>query len=151
MKLEDEIKQKKFKSDFEKAIINIIYTGGWIGLKQSDLLKPFGITIQQYNVLRILRGQYPNPATVNLIIDRMLDKMSNASRIVDRLVAKNLVERKICPNDRRSVDVKITDEGLKILEKLDIEQNKWVKGVNKMNLKETKQLNNLLDKMRALK
>jgi DNA-binding MarR family transcriptional regulator len=81
----------------------------------------------------------------------MLDKMSNASRIVDRLVAKNLVERKICPNDRRSVDVKITDEGLKILEKLDIEQNKWVKGVNKMNLKETKQLNNLLDKMRALK
>jgi DNA-binding MarR family transcriptional regulator len=151
MKLEDEIKQKKFKSDFEKAVVNIIYTGGWIGLKQSDLLKPFGITIQQYNVLRILRGQYPNPATVNLIIDRMLDKMSNASRIVDRLVAKNLVERKICPNDRRSVDVKITDEGLKILEKLDIEQNKWVRGVNKMNLKETKQLNNLLDKMRALK
>ncbi len=77
------------------------------------MLKPFKITTQQYNVLRILRGQHPNPASINLIIERMLDKMSNASRIVDKLVAKKLADRKVCPEDRRMVDVLITDKGIK--------------------------------------
>ncbi len=90
MKIEDEIKQDKFKSEYQKLAINLIFTGNWINSKNAELLKPYKLTSQQYNLLRILRGQYPKPVTVNLLIERMLDKMSNASRIVDRLVKKIL-------------------------------------------------------------
>ena len=92
---------------------------------QIEIFKPFDLTLQQYNVLRILRGQYPNPITVIAIIERMLDKMSNASRLVDKLLAKDLVIRRLCPHDRRAVDVIITEKGLELLEKLDTLQNQW--------------------------
>lgn len=92
MKIEDAIKQSKFKNEYEKLVVNILYTAGWIELEISRIFKEYGITIQQYNILRILRGQYPKPATINMLIDRMIDKMSNASRLVDKLLAKKLVE-----------------------------------------------------------
>ena len=104
MKIEEEIKQPTFKSAHQKAHINLIYTSGWVQQAQASLFKPFGVTLPQYNVLRILRGQHPKPATISLLIDRMLDKTSNASRIVDKLEAKALVTRKQCPADRRTVD-----------------------------------------------
>ncbi len=149
MKLEDEIKQGKFRNEFQKLIINLIYTGGWINGRNSEFLKPFGLTNQQYNLLRILRGQYPEPATVNLLIDRMLDKMSNASRIVDKLITKKLVERKACSGDRRCVDVIITDKGLKLLQKIEIEEKNWESLSKNLSLSESKQLNKLLDKLRG--
>ena len=123
MKIEDAIKQKEFKSEHQKLLINILYTANWLNNETLKALKPFGVSPQQCNVLRILKGQYPNSISVNNIIDRMLDKSSNASRLVDKLKQKDLVEREVCTNDRRQVDIKITAKGLKLLneigEKLD--------------------------------
>ena len=149
MKLEDEIKQKKFKDEYEKLVVNIIYTGNRMNLLSAKNLKAFGLTLPQFNVLRILRGQHPKPATVNLLIERMLDKSSNASRIVDKLLKKNLVARKICKKDRRSVDILITDKGLALLEKTDALNKEWQKNYKSLNQEEAKKLNYLLDKIRG--
>ncbi len=149
MKIEDEIKQKKFKSEYQKILINLLFTGSWISLRESKILKPFGLTLQQYNILRILKGQYPNPATVNLLIERMLDKMSNASRIVDRLVNKKLITRKACPKDRRSVDVLIKAEGIELLRKIEEMQIEEQNEINSLTDSEMKTLNRLLDKLRG--
>src|SRR5690606_9763449 len=111
MELEKEILNRRFESDFNKVVVNIVYTYGWVNNWLKAELDKYNLTLQQYNVLRILRGQRPNPATVNLIKERMLDKMSDASRIVDRLVAKQLVERKVCARDRRAVDITISQAG----------------------------------------
>ncbi|WP_239691949.1 MarR family winged helix-turn-helix transcriptional regulator [Hymenobacter coccineus] len=115
MRIEDEIKQPVFRSAYEKAIINLTYTAGWLQVRQAAAFKPFGLTLPQFNLLRILRGQHPRPATVALLIDRMLDKTSNASRIVDRLEEKQLVTRTVCPANRRAVDIRITEAGLDLL------------------------------------
>lgn len=113
------INSNKFENNHQKSIVNLIYTYGWITNLLKQRLNKYDITLQQYNVLRILRGQRPNPATINLIKERMLDKMSDASRIVDRLVQKELVDRTVNTNDRRAVDILITNKGLTILSKLD--------------------------------
>jgi DNA-binding MarR family transcriptional regulator len=149
MKLEEEIKQKKFNSEYHKMVVNLLFTGSWIGLKNSQLLKPYGLTIQQYNILRILRGQHPKPATVNLLIERMLDKTSNASRIVDKLVNKKLATRKTCPEDRRSVDVLITEKGIELLEKIETVEDEFKDNFKNLSEIEMKTLNNLLDKLRG--
>lgn len=94
MRLEDEIKQKSFRNEFHKLAVNIIYTHSWLMSKIIYMLSQYDITPQQYNILRILRGQFPSPASVSLLKSRMLDKMSDASRLVDRLVEKGLVEKK---------------------------------------------------------
>lgn len=148
MGIAEEIKQRSFKSEYSKAIINVIYTNSWLHQKHLEVFKDYGITTPQFNILRILRGQHPNPSTVNLLIDRMLDKSSNASRIVDRLEHKKLVVRKQCSNDRRAVDVFISAEGLKLLSDLDEEMNKLEKNTNNLTEEESSTLNYLLDKMR---
>jgi|WetSurMetagenome_2_1015567.scaffolds.fasta_scaffold82013_2 MarR family transcriptional regulator, 2-MHQ and catechol-resistance regulon repressor len=149
VRLEDEIKQKSFKSPYQKLIVNILYTGGWMNLIQSGHFKPFGLSLPQYNVLRILRGQYPNPCSINLIIDRMLDKASNASRIVDKLVLKNLAERNICKEDRRAVDVLITKKGLDLLSEIDVKSGQWEEQFHGITSKQAEKLNELLDKFRG--
>ncbi|MDP4117188.1 MAG: MarR family transcriptional regulator [Bacteroidota bacterium] len=149
MKIEDEIKQVRFKDSHQKAVINILYTSNWLMENQAKLLKPFGITPQQFNVLRILRGQSPNPATIKLIKERMLDKMSDASRIVEKLRIKGLVERDICPTNRRNVDVKITEKGLKLLSDLDEYNPELHKLMNNLNSQEIDHLNSILDKLRG--
>ena len=120
MRLEDEIKQKKFKDEYHKLVVNLIYTGNWAKQVNVVLLKKHNLTSQQFNILRILRGQYPGPASVNLLIDRMLDKMSNASRLVEKLRQKKLVERRENDADRQA-DVLITKKGLELLEEIDKE------------------------------
>ncbi|HET6245850.1 MAG: MarR family transcriptional regulator [Bacteroidetes bacterium] len=149
MKIEQEIKQEVFKDDYQKAVINILYTASWLNLKQTQLFKKYGITPPQYNVLRILRGQFPNTATVNLIIDRMLDKNSNASRIVEKLRLKKLIERITCPQDRRSVNVKINQNGLELLAEIDKIEKQFAEGINSLTQKEAALLNELLDKARG--
>lgn len=149
MGIAEEIKQEKFKSEFSKAIVNILYTNSWIGQKNAQLFKSNGLTTPQFNILRILRGQHPKPATVNLLIERMLDKSSNASRIVDRLEEKGLVIRKQCNNDRRAVDVLISENGLNLLNKMDVEMDKWEQANNSLTDKEAETLNFLLDKLRS--
>ena len=141
MKIEDAIKQSKFKNEYEKLVVNILYTAGWIELEISRIFKEYGITIQQYNILRILRGQYPKPATINMLIGRMIDKMSNASRLVDKLLAKKLVVRNICKNDRRKVDVLITQKGLEILSLIDDRTEFRKILVSSLNTTEAKKLN----------
>jgi DNA-binding MarR family transcriptional regulator len=149
MGIAEDIKQKTFKNEFAKATINIIYTHSWLQQQQLRLFKEYGLTIAQYNVLRILRGQYPNPATINLLIDRMLDKSSNASRIVDKLEQKNLVDRKQCKDDRRAVDVFISEEGLSLLQQLDKVLESWEGSIRRLTESESEQLNFLLDKLRG--
>lgn len=151
MRIEDEIKQPTFRDDFQKAYINLVYTAGWLEVRQAALFKPFGLTLPQFNVLRILRGRHPEPATVALLIERMLDKTSNASRIVDRLEEKQLVTRTVCPANRRAVDIRITEAGLRLLRHIDElpEGNSASNGLGQLNNMELRQLNSLLDKIRS--
>ncbi len=149
MGIAEEIKQKKFKTEFSKAIVNLIYTNSWLNQRHVTLFKPYGLTTPQFNILRILRGQHPKPSTVNLLIDRMLDKSSNASRIVDKLEEKDLVVRKQCSNDRRAVDVFISEKGLGLLSDLDKEIESWEKKSRNLTEEESKLLNQLLDKIRS--
>jgi len=148
MELEKEI-QTKFENDYHKIVVNIIYTYGWMSNIIRKRIGKDEITIQQFNILRILRGQYPGAATINLLKERMLDKMSDASRIVERLVQKDLVTRTVNLKDRRAVDIVISDKGLELLKKLDPIINPI--DVLKTNLTEAeaKQLNALLDKIRG--
>lgn len=148
MKLEDEIQQKKFKSIQQKLMLNLIYTTNWLTAKQDSLFKDSDITVQQYNVLRILRGQYPNPCSIKLIKERMLDRMSDTSRIVDKLYSKKLLQRNECPNDRRSVNVVISDKGLELLKSLDYIDNLSKQMLKSLSVEEINTLNDLLDKIR---
>ena len=151
MSIETDIKQSTpFKTPYHRVMVNLIFTSNWMAASQMQMLKPFGLTLQQYNVLRILRGQYPEPVKVSDITERMLDKMSNASRLVDKLLAKNLVLRTECPSDRRAVDVVITDKGLALLDKLDIHQTEWSdKQRSKLTEEEAIYLSQLLDRIRS--
>ena len=149
MEIEKEIVQAKFKSPLQKGIVNIIYTSNWIHSRQAKVLKPFGITIQQYNILRILRGQHPNPASITLLTDRMLDKMSNASRLVETLLAKGYVERTVCPSDRRQVNVLITPVGLAILPQLENVLDQVEGNVHNLSDDELEMLSSLLDRLRG--
>ncbi len=149
MKIEDAIKQKEFKSEHQKLFINILYTANWLNNETLKALKPFGLSPQQYNVLRILKGQHPNSISVNNIIDRMLDKSSNASRLVDKLKQKDLVEREVCTNDRRQVDIKITTKGLKLLTDIGEKLDNLNGFKDSITIEEAKKLNNYLDKIRS--
>jgi DNA-binding MarR family transcriptional regulator len=149
MRLEDEIKQKEFKNEYQKSLVNIIYTFNWLDTKFKDFFKTYDLTSQQFNILRILRGQHPKPCTINLLKERMLDKMCDASRIVERLRVKNLLERTQCPNDRRSVDIIISDKGLKLLELIDNNIEPLHNTLNSLSPEEIKKLNDLLDKARG--
>ncbi|MEM6342631.1 MAG: MarR family transcriptional regulator [Bacteroidota bacterium] len=150
MRLEDEIKQKTpFRSAKERAIVNLLFTNNWLIGLQKQTFKPYGITLQQFNVLRILRGQYPEPISTSDIRDRMLDRMSDVSRIVDRLVRKQLVVRKTCKTDKRLVDVVITDTGLELLQEID--KNVNVKGFAMgISEEQAEQLNEILDQLRTI-
>lgn len=150
MKLEDAIKQKTpFKSVKQKLIVNIIYTHNWLTDLQKDVFKPYGITPQQYNVLRILRGQYPNPVSTCVIRERMLDRMSDVSRIVDRLVKKELVVRRTCMEDKRLVDVFISENGMRLLASVDERNNQMDQLFSSLTELEAAQLSDLLDKLRG--
>ena len=149
MELEKEINQKKFRSESHKLMVNIIYTFNWLNGQQADFLKPYKITYQQFNVLRILRGQQMQPASIKLIRERMLDKMSDASRIVEKLRMKNLVERHICEHDRRSCQVFITQKGMDLLTEIDKNEAQQTDSMIALSEHEKQQLNLLLDKLRG--
>ncbi|NBO49624.1 MAG: MarR family transcriptional regulator [Chitinophagia bacterium] len=149
MGIEKDINQHHFTSEGQKAIINLIYTTNWATEHIRGALDDLDITLQQFNILRILRGSDPKPLSTLTIRERMLDKMSDTSRIVDRLVLKGLAVKKTCPTDKRLVDVNITKEGKKILEAID-KKEAYISNITK-NLTETElcQLNTLLDQLRS--
>jgi DNA-binding MarR family transcriptional regulator len=148
MSIETDIKQKKFRSPYQKLALNLVYTTKWLEYKQLESFKEHDITPQQYNVLRILRGQQGNPIKVSDITERMLDKSSNTSRLVDKLLAKNLAKRTSCESDRRAVDVVITEEGLELLSVLDPFIEDWEDRFNIITPEEAEQISALLDKLR---
>jgi DNA-binding MarR family transcriptional regulator len=147
MGIQEEIKQNNFENEFHKLCRNILYTGSWINLENTSYLKEFSLSPQQFNVLRILKREYPKPVTVNLIQDRMIDKTSNASRLVEKLRLKGLVERKQCENNRRAVDILITQKGQDILAEIN-NQPAFENIFKSLSLEEALQLNILLNKLR---
>jgi len=148
MGIENEIQQSKFRSAHQKAAINLIYTLGWMRDKTKTIFEAEDITSQQFNILRILRGSFPQPLSTLQIRERMLEKMSDTSRIVDRLIAKGLVKKLTCKSDRRLVDVIITDKGKKLLERLDLRQDEIDAVLQNISEKEANMLSDLLDKIR---
>ena len=148
MGIEEEIKQSKFESEYNKLIVNILFTSSWLNCKQTRLFKQHNISPRQYNVLRILSGKHPIPASITTITQRMIDKNSNASRIVDKLLEKKLVVRKKGEEDRRQKQVSISDKGLKLLDKMDEKMNEFEKQFHSLSVNEARQLNELLDKLR---
>jgi DNA-binding MarR family transcriptional regulator len=147
MGIENAIQQRNFRNEYQKANINLIYTYHWLVERGRKFLANDDITSQQYNILRILRGS-GKPLSTLQIRDRMLDKMSDTSRIVDRLVLKELVEKRTCAQDKRLVDVSITLKGLALLEKLDASNEEMDNVLNNLTDDEARLLNMLLDKMR---
>lgn len=147
MKIEEEIQQKAFSSAHQKAVINLIYTSNWLIGTQQKFLSRFGITAQQFNILRILRGQHPGGLSATAIKSRMLDRNSDVSRLLDRLVKKNLVLRKSCQTDKRAMDVFITQEGLDILSKIS-QNSEAIDNALALTESEAELLSNLLDRAR---
>lgn len=149
MKLEEVIKQDQFKNPYYKAILNIRVTESWLSSQINQRLKPFGISQEQYNVLRILKGQYPNPSSLLLITERMVNRMSNATRLVEKLRKGGYVTRKECPSNRRKVDILITDKGLELLEQIKPELDESMDNMKNLSVEEANLLNELLDKFRG--
>ena len=150
MKLEAELKHEHFENEFLKAILNIMVTADKISAMTNAVLKPHGISKEQFNVLRILRGKHPDPSTIQSITERMISKSSNATRLVEKLRVKGLVERVQCSDDRRKVDVVITEAGLKLLTVVD-PLIRSSSGTLESNItdEEAKELNQILDKLRG--
>ena len=149
MQIEEEIQTSNFEDNYQKVVINVTFTYGWLSNLFRCKFEKYNLTQQQFNILRILRGQYPKPATINLLKDRMLDKMSDTSRIVDRLVQKGLVSRCTNNKDRRAVDIRISDTGLDILNKMDAEFKIKDYLQNNLSEEEAGKLSELLDKLRG--
>jgi len=152
MTIEDFVKSGSPLPLPKKTVLNILYTQNVIAEKFNEVLKPFDISSEQFNVLRILRGQKGCPANMSLIQDRMLAKTSNTTRLVDKLLSKGLVTRKVCPDNRRKMEVLITQTGLDLLQQIDpkIEQHELL-FANNLNTEEIKMLNDLLEKFRVIK
>lgn len=148
MKLEEEIKQEKFKSEHHKLMINLLFTSSWLQRMQLSLLRPYDLTPPQYNILRILRGAKGELLNLGEITSRMIDRSSNTSRLIDKLVIKKWVSRKTCPDDRRQSEICITKEGLKVLEQLDKPIDSITEQFHFMSVKETKEVNQFLDQLR---
>lgn len=148
MSLEQDISQSAFRNLQQKSMVNIIYTYHWVVERIKQFLSEEDITLQQYNILRILRGSYPKPLSTLQIRERMLDKMSDTSRIVDRLRLKGLVQKTIARSDKRLVDVVISDKGKKLLEKLDVGNVELDAIIHGLTEEEMITLNHLLDKIR---
>ena len=148
MGIDKDIQQAKFRNSRQKAGINLIYTLAWMKEKTKEIFDSEDITSQQFNILRILRGSFPEPLSTLQIRERMLEKMSDTSRIVDRLITKGLVKKLTCKDDRRLVDVIITDKGKKMLERLDARQDEIDNVLGNLSEKDANILSDLLDKIR---
>jgi DNA-binding MarR family transcriptional regulator len=148
MSIDKDIYQRKFRNEYQRAHINIIYTYNWLEERLRYFFSDHDITLQQFNILRILRGA-GEPISTLQIRQRMLDKMSDTSRIVDRLIKKGLVKKVTCKTDRRLVDVTITARGLQLLKKTDLHETRMDDLLQALTEEEAKTLNHLLDKMRG--
>lgn len=148
-RLEDAIHQKHFPDELLKVSINIMFTASWLANLNGRSLRAFGITWQQFNILRILKGSHPRPASLRYLAERMIDQTSNASRLVDKLVAGKLVDRKTCPEDRRQVEITLTEKGITEVDRATAVLESDVRqAIGHIGTAEAKQLNALLDHLR---
>jgi MarR family multiple gene transcriptional regulator MgrA len=145
--ISEAIVQTKFRSEYHKTNVALVYACNQLTSLQQNFFKDFSITMQQFNVLRILRGQHPNVCNLILIKERMLDKMSDVSRIVERLRVAGYVERCLNENNRREVDIKISKSGLKLLAKIDDKIDALEEPMHQLTIKEAKELTKLLEKI----
>ena len=151
MKIEDAIQQTKpFQSPIQKLIVNLLYTSGWVESQMIRSLKAFDLSPQQFNILRILRGKSPESMCLNDIGARMLDKNSNVSRIIEKMVQKELVERKVSATDRRYSELRITELGLKKLEEIDQREPRFDELLSSLSDEMIQTLNDGLDAIRML-
>ncbi len=148
MNLEEAIQQREFRSPEHRLMVNLIYTVSHLLNAISEVTQQYGITRQQYNVLRILRGQSPGAASINLIKERMMDKMSDCSRLVDRLEGKELISRAVCAHDKRSVDIRITPKGLDLLDQMEPAIAAVEKTFQDLSEQDIAEFNRLLDRIR---
>ena len=149
MGIEQDISQTRFRNEYHKGVVNFIYTYNWMNERLKVFFEAEGITGQQFNILRILRGA-GKPISTLQIRQRMLDRMSDTSRIVDRMVIKGLVKKETCETDKRLVDVSITEKGRKLLEKFDLRQDELDAVFGRLDAREVSKLNELLDKIRSV-
>lgn len=149
MKLEDEIRQARFTSSKQKATLNIIFTAAWINTRIRDLLKPYDLTPQQYNVLRILKGRHPNSANPGEIKEVMLDKNPDLTRLCDRLSKSGLISRTIDRSNRRKMNIRISEKGMNMLETLQPIMQSVDNSLLTLSDKESEALSDLLDKLRG--
>ena len=148
MNILEAINQKSFNSSFEKAVVNLVYTHNWYRDKYQGVYKTYGFKMQHYNILRILKGSYPKALSPGEIKEVMLDKAPDLTRLIDKLVEMDLVDRHICPDNRRKMDVLITIKGRQILSDLNKNQKKVQSQPNPLTEAEAEQLSSLLDKLR---
>jgi DNA-binding MarR family transcriptional regulator len=148
MTIEDAIRQKDFRNEYQKVSLNLVYTANFLSELQRKFFSGYNITVTQYNVLRILNGQGVEALTTSEIRCRMLDKSSDASRIVDRLAARSLVSKKTCPADKRLVDISISEKGIRLLNEIEKNIAQLDELVSKISVAEAMELNSLLDKVR---
>ena len=148
MGIEQDIQQTRFRNAHQKAAVNLLYTGGWLRDQMKVIFDREDVTAQQFNILRILRGSFPSPLSTLQIRERMLEKMSDTSRLVDRLLAKGLVKKIVCKTDRRLVHILITEKGKKLLHRLDQHEADMDAILSSLSDKEATLLSDLLDKLR---
>jgi DNA-binding MarR family transcriptional regulator len=149
MRIEDEIHQKEFKDDYRRLMANLLFTNNWLNQQLIPFFKGLGLTLQQHNVLAILRGQHPEPVCFGDIQNRMVDRNSNVTRLIDKLIEKGYVTRDICQANRRMIEVRITDSGLKKLQEVDAQFPNLMERFHNLSAEEAVLVSNLLDKLRG--
>ncbi|MCB0493526.1 MAG: winged helix-turn-helix transcriptional regulator [Cyclobacteriaceae bacterium] len=149
MNIKEEIKQSRFRNIYQEVAINILYTSGWLANQHKDFFSQFGITSQQFNILSILRGQYPKQISGSEIKSRMMDKNSDVSRLLDRLLLKGLIMKTQSPEDKRAANIEITTQGLALLKASDAQVSAMDNILNNLTESEAEQLSRLLDKLRG--
>lgn len=149
--IEEEIHQRKFNNEYHKMKINVIYTGSWVESELNKVFKKYGLSLPQYNILRILKGSSPNPLCLHEIKERMLDRMSDTSRIVERLAKAGYLERSANEADRRSINIQITKKGIDLINSMSNEVDALDDAISVLTEEEAVQLNNLLNKVRVNK
>ncbi|RAU84438.1 MarR family winged helix-turn-helix transcriptional regulator [Pontibacter arcticus] len=149
MRIEDELKQIEFKSDYGRLLVNLLFTNNWLNQQLLPFFKQFGLTLQQHNVLSILRGQHPKPVCFGDIQSRMVERNSNVTRLIDKLIEKGFVTRDICQENRRMIDVRVTPLGLSVLEQVDSKFPHLFNQFDNLSPEEAVLASNLLDKLRG--
>ena len=150
MKIEEAIRQARFSDPYQRMIVNLIYSGNWVRDEQVRLLKPFGILPQHFNVLRILKGKYPEPVSPGAIREVMIDKANDLTRLLDKLEKKGWIQRGLCPSNRRKMDVRITDAGIGLLEETTRALDGLMAGIKaRVTAEEATVLGRLLDQVRT--